>query len=745
MARTSSSASARSKASISSPLHRRREGVQPLGPVQRDREHAVGDLVADLLEAHRGAAAYAARAMTITVNGIDEVTALVGQTIGPSEWREVTQEIIDTFAELSGDDQWIHVDVERAKTESPFGTTIAHGNLTLSMIDGFRHELFESTGFKLGVNYGWNKIRFPAPVPVGGRIRGERRDVSRRRGRRRLVPGRPQVDRRGRGLREALLRGRVGRPRCSPSGRPSRAILGRGAILDRGSRAATADRAQGAAPGAARLPGRLPVPDAKRQGPLRRQGASRSASGWRRTSASPSTRGPADMLDADRATSTSSPPRPRPRRCWPSRTSSSATGRASTSGCATTSRTPTSAISLDEDFPRVYFTRERHRRDRAYFGPFSQRQARARDARPARQGLPVPHLRRRRAGPRVRQPLPRLLHQALPGALRRLHLARRSTARTSTRSSTSCPAATARSSASSSSGCSEAAEAQEFEQAAHVPQPAARRCARCSSASGSRTRRSARSTRSPSRPRSTDANAQVFQVRDGVLADRQSFYLENPRRRDEGEVAEEFVLQYYATSLVDPAAGDRAARARRAPRRSREALERAPRRAGRGAPRRARRQAAHLRAGRAQRAARARPGPAALRAPPRSSASTRSTDCARRSSWSRSRCGSSASTSRTSARRTRSPRWSCSRAARRRSRTTAASRSGDGRPGRLRGDGRGALAADGAVRRAARALAARPGVRRELRRAAGADRDRRRQGPAVERASRRSGSSATRA
>ena len=110
--------------------------------------------------------------MTITVNGIEEVRALVGQTIGPSSWREVTQEDIDKFAELSGDDQWIHVDVERAKTESPFGTTVAHGNLTLSMIDGFRPELLESTGFKLGVNYGWNKIRFPAPVPAGSRIRG---------------------------------------------------------------------------------------------------------------------------------------------------------------------------------------------------------------------------------------------------------------------------------------------------------------------------------------------------------------------------------------------------------------------------------------------------------------------------------------------------------------------------------------------------------------------------------------------
>jgi acyl dehydratase len=116
--------------------------------------------------------------MTITVNGIDEVRGLVGQTIGPSDWRQVTQDEINAFADLSGDDQWIHVDVERAKTESPYGTTIAHGNLTLAMIDGFRPELFESTGFKLGVNYGWNKIRFPAPVPVDARIRGSVETVS---------------------------------------------------------------------------------------------------------------------------------------------------------------------------------------------------------------------------------------------------------------------------------------------------------------------------------------------------------------------------------------------------------------------------------------------------------------------------------------------------------------------------------------------------------------------------------------
>ena len=107
----------------------------------------------------------------VTVNGIDDLKALMGQEVGPTDWREVTQEDINLFAQLSGDDQWIHVDVERAKTESPFGTTVAHGNLTLSMIDGLRRDLIESTGFKLGVNYGWNKVRFPAPVHAGSRIR----------------------------------------------------------------------------------------------------------------------------------------------------------------------------------------------------------------------------------------------------------------------------------------------------------------------------------------------------------------------------------------------------------------------------------------------------------------------------------------------------------------------------------------------------------------------------------------------
>jgi acyl dehydratase len=105
------------------------------------------------------------------VEGVEGVKELLGKQVGPSDWREVTQNDIDAFADLSGDHQWIHVDVERARKESPFGGTIAHGNLTLSLIDGFRHDLSSTSGCQLGVNYGWNKVRFPAPVPAGGRIR----------------------------------------------------------------------------------------------------------------------------------------------------------------------------------------------------------------------------------------------------------------------------------------------------------------------------------------------------------------------------------------------------------------------------------------------------------------------------------------------------------------------------------------------------------------------------------------------
>ena len=115
---------------------------------------------------------------TVEIEGVEGMRSLLGQEVGPSEWRTVTQDDIDTFAGLSRDDQWIHVDVERAKSESPYGTTIAHGNLTLAMVDGFRTELISSTGFALGVNYGWNKIRFPAPVPVDSKVRAKAEVIS---------------------------------------------------------------------------------------------------------------------------------------------------------------------------------------------------------------------------------------------------------------------------------------------------------------------------------------------------------------------------------------------------------------------------------------------------------------------------------------------------------------------------------------------------------------------------------------
>jgi len=105
------------------------------------------------------------------VASVDDLRRLVGKKIGPSSWRTVDQPMVDAFAELSGDEQWIHVDVERARN-SAYGGTIAHGNLTLAMLDGFRKDLLERTGgFGVALNYGWNKVRFPAPLPVGSRVR----------------------------------------------------------------------------------------------------------------------------------------------------------------------------------------------------------------------------------------------------------------------------------------------------------------------------------------------------------------------------------------------------------------------------------------------------------------------------------------------------------------------------------------------------------------------------------------------
>jgi acyl dehydratase len=100
----------------------------------------------------------------------ESLPGLVGQTLGPGAWLEVTQERINEFAHASGDHQWIHVDEERAKA-GPFGKTIAHGLLTLSMIAALNQGLFKFDGFKMGVNYGYDKVRFPQSVPVGSRLR----------------------------------------------------------------------------------------------------------------------------------------------------------------------------------------------------------------------------------------------------------------------------------------------------------------------------------------------------------------------------------------------------------------------------------------------------------------------------------------------------------------------------------------------------------------------------------------------
>jgi acyl dehydratase len=106
----------------------------------------------------------------LTLTGLEEVRAHVGRELGVSGWHEVTQEAIDKFADVTGDHQFIHVDVERAKL-TPFGGTIAHGYYTLSLAPMFSYAMFSIEGFAFGVNYGLNKVRFPAPLPVGSRVR----------------------------------------------------------------------------------------------------------------------------------------------------------------------------------------------------------------------------------------------------------------------------------------------------------------------------------------------------------------------------------------------------------------------------------------------------------------------------------------------------------------------------------------------------------------------------------------------
>jgi acyl dehydratase len=106
----------------------------------------------------------------ITVAGLDELRTLAGKDLGHSSWLEITQDRVNAFADATGDHQWIHVDVERART-GPFGGTIAHGYLTLALVIPFFTELLEIRDIGMGINYGLDKVRFPAPVRVGSKIR----------------------------------------------------------------------------------------------------------------------------------------------------------------------------------------------------------------------------------------------------------------------------------------------------------------------------------------------------------------------------------------------------------------------------------------------------------------------------------------------------------------------------------------------------------------------------------------------
>jgi acyl dehydratase len=108
--------------------------------------------------------------MATIIDGIEGLKSSIGQHLGYSDYVEITQEMVNTFADATGDHQWIHVDVERAKA-GPFGGPIAHGYLTLSLGPRLMPEILQVHGIAMGVNYGANKVRFPAPVPVGSKLR----------------------------------------------------------------------------------------------------------------------------------------------------------------------------------------------------------------------------------------------------------------------------------------------------------------------------------------------------------------------------------------------------------------------------------------------------------------------------------------------------------------------------------------------------------------------------------------------
>lgn len=105
-----------------------------------------------------------------TFESLDALVAATGEELGTSSWVEITQDAVNLFADATGDHQWIHVDPERAKS-GPFGTTIAHGFMTLALLPRLMHEMYTVNGIKLAINYGLNKVRFPAPVPVGSKVR----------------------------------------------------------------------------------------------------------------------------------------------------------------------------------------------------------------------------------------------------------------------------------------------------------------------------------------------------------------------------------------------------------------------------------------------------------------------------------------------------------------------------------------------------------------------------------------------
>jgi acyl dehydratase len=105
-----------------------------------------------------------------TINGLDDLRNAEGEDLGTSDWHEVTQKDIDAFADVTGDHQWIHVDPDRAR-QTPFGGTIAHGYYTLSLAPKFSEQIYALEGFAFAINYGLNRVRFPAPLPVGSKVR----------------------------------------------------------------------------------------------------------------------------------------------------------------------------------------------------------------------------------------------------------------------------------------------------------------------------------------------------------------------------------------------------------------------------------------------------------------------------------------------------------------------------------------------------------------------------------------------